>query len=302
MRCKKPRVSWKFKMTILTQKSERRIPLKVIERRQVMNQRNHLRSRGIAVYVGDSGILELGRREEEYYAHMDGRVVFLGFMSQLLKKRGPIVWVDIGCGLSLALRQGKMILDWGGLDYTRLRTYGVDARSLNRSEMESAVEGAMGGEYCVEREVLSKKYRPTLIKADAHYVKFPEKADLVTGVQVLQYCEDPLKVFANVMRQTNIGGLVSLCNFFGVMHREDDERLFMEKTLPQQFYDMQKERNLGFKFVGAEHPVELSRRLFVRKTHDVYRGKEVDFTCGLRLKERTKGKNICYSHYYVPRS
>lgn len=135
------------------------------------------------------------------------------FLESCVRRKGYAVWVDMGSGNCMALREGKMYIESLGYDPKVLSTYGYDALPISESEQEIRVAmGSMPLEF--PPDVLKPKYAPKFCQADIATVKFPEKPDIVTSVEVLGYTEDPLGIFANAARQSPVGTIFCITDIF----------------------------------------------------------------------------------------
>ncbi len=129
-----------------------------------------------------------------------GEEKFNGLLDNLIRKRGKAVWVDLGCGHAVALKEGKQYFRNRNVPLRKLRTYGYDAippAILRTTE-------AMDWKYA--------KYAPKIIQADIENVVFEEQPDLITAVCSLFWTRDPLQVFANAARQAKKGAVLCFNN------------------------------------------------------------------------------------------
>jgi hypothetical protein len=156
--------------------------------------------------VDDYGF-ELGLGRER----MHGRLPMMDFVDAAIATRGECVWADFGSGNNVALRQAKLRLAQAGKDPDRLRTYGVDVLPVSASEIQAHINGRPD-EY--EAELLEERWAAH-VQADATTVELPEPADIVTGVQLLQWTADPVEIMRNALRQLRSGGTIGM----GAMNR-----------------------------------------------------------------------------------
>lgn len=125
-------------------------------------------------------------------------------LERRLAQQESVVWVDLGCGNTVALTDAKIYLESKGIDPSRLKTYGFDALPIDEEEIERHIRD-FPEEY--SPLLLEQHYRPVFQQEDISMVSFPEKADIVTVNEVLFWTEDPLKIIANALAQAKIDAL-----------------------------------------------------------------------------------------------
>ena len=59
-----------------------------------------------------------------------------------------------------------------------------------------------------EPDIANPTFSPHFIQGDAATLLFPEQPDFVSGVQLLQYVDDPVAVIRNVVEQVERGGYI----------------------------------------------------------------------------------------------
>jgi SAM-dependent methyltransferase len=129
----------------------------------------------------------------------------LKMIKDIIVRKGSCVWVDLGCGNGIALRQAKIMLEKDGIDPDLLRTYGVDVLPSDLQEIEQDIHDQPD---IFSKELTGAKYSPMMIQADATQVDLKEKADLITAVEVTQWVKDPLELLRNAIFQLNEGGII----------------------------------------------------------------------------------------------
>ncbi len=165
--------------------------------RKLQKERDFERSRTLADYNSSLGFYDLYSDNLYYGTDGLGKIIL-----DQLDKKPEVVWVDLGCGNGVALREGKMLLEGKGLDPVRLRTYGVDVLPFSEEEMQHYIR-KFPEEY--SDSMMKPQYAPVFIQDDIHTVSFSEKPDLITASYVLAWTDDPVKILANALTQANSG-------------------------------------------------------------------------------------------------
>jgi SAM-dependent methyltransferase len=122
-------------------------------------------------------------------------------------KERSVVWVDVGPGYQVALRQGKR-------DFPGLVTYGVDVVNWGE-ELKANPERAKTYEKDLrkylelgEENIFDDKYRPEMILQPMEEARLPEPADLITALSSLSFADDPLQSLANLYNQLKPEGVL----------------------------------------------------------------------------------------------
>lgn len=187
--------------------------LKRLRDEQAEFQTNTVRSRTLSTYSRDF--------------HMNNKWLN-DFIVNLIIYNSKSVYVDLGCGNTIALRQARFLAANLRQD-RRLTTYGVDILPADLHKVKIEIERISN--LGISKQVLKKKYDPVLIIDNIDSVKFPELADLVTISSALLWTKDPLRAFANAAAQTRVGGV--LCaNALDVIRATGEKPPLIKNTLP----------------------------------------------------------------------
>lgn len=114
----------------------------------------------------------------------------------------PVRWCDMAMGSGVAMRQASRLLE---LDGTRVERTGVDLEDVGLSGLDRVLKRAL------DKEVpgtSSRAAAPHFVAGDMTNVRLPEKQDLITSVEGIQYLADPLRAFANWHNQLEDDGLL----------------------------------------------------------------------------------------------
>ncbi len=226
------------------------------------------RSRTLRLYVLETGISALSKVQVERDSENDFRYspgdAFLKFIQPFLDRAKTIVWVDLGGGNGIAQREAKATLDRAGINPSRLKTYCIDVQSMNLNS--TGLHERISEAQFSEEIILAKKYEPIFIIGDAQYVEFPEKADLVTGVHLLQHLDNPLRSLTNSLSQAKVGGIVSLGCSEGVKYYENPTASYATSTLKKELCKTGSLANFGFEFIDT--PYDMHARWLIRKARD----------------------------------
>ena len=208
-----------------------------------------------------------------------------------------LVWVDLGCGNEIALRQAKVFLERDGINPDRLKTYGVDLYP-NDAGFGRDITPMMNlspKEY--SRNFLDDTYAPVRLCGDITTVVFPEAPNLITAVQVLQWNKDPLTVFTNAVNQLELGGIIGLHNT-GKIYFTDDNQTHIEKSIPPETYPLLFEelfnyssRVNGLVQFGYDDGVSIMLR----------KGEDSKFVHNHQLIARSINPSKAFSHLYAPK-
>ncbi|HII16091.1 MAG TPA: methyltransferase domain-containing protein [Nanoarchaeota archaeon] len=204
-------------------------------------------------------------------------------LETIITKQGHAVWADLGCGAGIALRQGKQYLKQRGMNPENLRTYGYEAAPIPDRKIAAELP-----KRSIDSDVLDKRYEPKIIQADAAAAAFEEPPDLITGIYLLFWTKDPLKVFANAARQLKTTGVVCLNNFSSL-------KTPFHVSVLEYIEATHNNRLPGFKRLTE---CSSSNTLLATKVSG-----QDDFTYGLRLASRTQqGPGFGFDYVYVPTS
>lgn len=224
----------------------------------------------VAENTGDNSWRELGILKilEDYY-----------------RQKGHVVWADLGAGNLVALRGGKRHFKYAGWDPKALRAYGYDALPVDEIKVRylKIIRPSR-----IPRDILDEEYRPIFSQEDISTVKFREKPDLITCIEILQYTEDPLKIFANAARQAPIGAILCFNALSSLLYTNDPSgdtyttRLFRKIT--DQFDGVP-----GFKMYYLDRDYD---NFILEKTEEIG-----DFSFGFRFVNRTTSKKLGQSKY-----
>jgi hypothetical protein len=117
----------------------------------------------------------------------------------LLRER-PIVWVEMGGGRALAMRQIARLPEMRRkVLMFNIDLFDYDLKELSKEEIESGIK------YPGLFDSITK---PTLIKADSETVKLPKKVDIITSIESIQYLNNPLAAICNWYNQLTDHGLL----------------------------------------------------------------------------------------------
>ncbi len=156
----------------------------------------------------------------DYYAHRKGRVV----------------WVDLGCGNGIALRQAKKWFT-GAYGAERLSAIGYDILPFDSFEYKYRTQDnkkGHSGNYYYFKDDLDPKYEPQIFTEDITTASFPETPDIITCFQVLQWTTNPLEIFANAASQMGSGSVFNvfgLDNIFYENDRYSDQRDYLFRKI-----------------------------------------------------------------------
>lgn len=121
----------------------------------------------------------------------------------------PLHWADFGGGCGVALSQYRCVIDPDASVITtnvNLEAHDADAELSMLAEMYGAYDH---GRLEKTRKLFSDTYAPIFLQADMETVTLPEKADLITSVQSVQYA-DSLRTVVNMYRNLASGGIMAV--------------------------------------------------------------------------------------------
>jgi hypothetical protein len=112
-----------------------------------------------------------------------------------------INWVDMGGGRAIPMRQISSMPDIGAkVKMTNVDLFDFGLDGLKANELEYLEKQTPG--------MTSESASPTLIIDDVERVVLPEKADLITSIEAVQYLNNPLAAIANWYNQLTDNGLL----------------------------------------------------------------------------------------------
>lgn len=118
----------------------------------------------------------------------------------LLRDR-PINWVDMGGGRGLAMRQiGKSTETGKKVNMINVDLFDYDLQELHATEKEYLERKYPG--------IFNHENKPELIKTNSEVVNLPQKADLITSIESIQYLNNPLAAICNWYNQLTDHGLL----------------------------------------------------------------------------------------------
>lgn len=169
------------------------------------NRSRHLAKYSWAFTSGpfNSGIFP--RHFPDKWAKLDEKGIYFLF-EKFMRKNGRVVWVDLGCGNQIAQRQAKKHFKEKGYGLDNLVAIGYDALPFDKFEYDYRKNDKGDG---YSDEDIDPEFQPTFIQADIKDVKFHEAPDIVTCLQVLQWAQYPLEVFANAASQVEKGAFMN---------------------------------------------------------------------------------------------
>ena len=156
----------------------------------------------------------------------------LEIMQEVIERSSRAVWVDVGPGYGLALRQGKKILGDG------LVTYGVDPIDWLEEPHEKKEEEVQKYKALLGDDIFGEAFSFTRIPQLMEHASLPEEADIVTISRTLPYSSNPLKTIENFYNQLRAGGvLIVIGSFFMVFSDGKDIKRMMVDSLKSQGID-----------------------------------------------------------------
>jgi hypothetical protein len=173
------------------------------------------RNRTLQEYSTILGVRRLAGKEQDPTWATEGLIKLL---EDTIRNNGSAVWVDLGCGNGVALRQAKVALKEKGVDISKLRTIGIDLLPVDTNDLRSHIETYPN---LYQDGLDSDEYAPEFIQGDMSSVRFPEEADIVTGVETLQWTNDPLAVIGNANKQLKINGVIGLNRTNNILYTDN---------------------------------------------------------------------------------
>lgn len=220
--------------------------------------------------------------------------VLYGMKRSYLESNDELVWVDLGCGNEIAQRQAKFFLKKDGIEPDRLIAYGVDLYPIDYGMDIDVLKYKYPSEF---PEVLGDVYAPIRVCEDITNVTFPEAPNLITGIEALQWTEDPLAVFTNAVNQLDLGGFIGLHNIVKI-YFTDDNKTVIDRRIPREIDD-----NL-FEYLFLDSIINGSVKIHFDGINDMaIRMQKTDdskFDHNLKLIARTLGHKA-FKHVYAPR-
>lgn len=113
-----------------------------------------------------------------------------------------VSWVDMGGGRGLAMRQIALTAKNQNLATTVVDLFDYGLNDLKPAEIERLERHCPG--------ITTLSTAPNIILADVETVALPEKADIITSVEVIQYLNNPLASLANWYNQLADFGIMMI--------------------------------------------------------------------------------------------
>lgn len=241
------------------------------------------RSRTIDEYSSELNFYEIARKTKE----KDWSILGLKkLIRKKIERKGYCVWVDLGCGNTVALRQGKMYLESVGIDPSKLRTYGIDVLPIDNDALEWHMKMFPKEYSAFLRDEL---YRPKFKTDDIETAKFTESADIVTGIEVLFWMQDPLKAVLNAYNQMNVNGILGFNRTSRIFYNDDGNTIVYRCNL----FDCRSPLYQEIKKHCAIVDNSYNYTLFVQKKD------EIKLETNIRLVNRSEGSAQGFSHMYT---
>lgn len=130
----------------------------------------------------------------------DQRPSLKGILESVRAANGGLVhWADMGGGRALPMRQVAADPELGpNVMMTNVDLFDIGLHDLNARDLERLERLAPG--------MTAESAAPTTVIADAEKVILPQKANVTTSVETIQYFVDPLRAIANWYNQTADNG------------------------------------------------------------------------------------------------
>ena len=156
--------------------------------------------------------------EEEYS--------LLKIIQKYIDQSSRAVWVDVGPGYGLALREGKKLFG------DKLVTYGVDpidwAEEIGSEDIQKYK--AMLGD-----DIFDEEYSYARVPQVMELASLPEEADIITFSRFLMYSNNPLKTIERFYNQLRVGGvLIVMESFFAASSEGADIKKLVIDSLRDQ--------------------------------------------------------------------
>jgi hypothetical protein len=177
----------------------------------------HPRSRRLVEYSAEfmsPGDHDHCCRPIDGWEDLEKRGIFAAF-DHFLERKERVVWVDLGCGNAIALRQAKKYFEQTRRGIANLTAIGYDVLPVDMDEYLRYAR-AMPKRY--DPSDWDGKYAPEIRNEDIHHAVFPEPPDIVTCIQVLQYSQTPLQIFSNAAKQLREGAVLLIPNMNVIRH------------------------------------------------------------------------------------
>jgi hypothetical protein len=209
-------------------------------------------------------------------------------LEDYIKQKGSVVWADLGCGNGIALRQGKIYLESIGIDPSKLHAYGYDALPPNRDEIKRQI---MLYPKDYNYQLLLKRNEPIIKQMDIATVKFEEKPDIITAFDVLFWTKNPLKIFANAIKQSNLGATICL-----------NRTEFMMRVYNPK--DNHPEINIFEKICSNSSTSTGISAQYVSRQYAILKkiSENQDFTFGYKLHHRSQRHPQAFCYFYSPKN
>jgi anti-sigma regulatory factor (Ser/Thr protein kinase)/SAM-dependent methyltransferase len=161
-------------------------------KQDALSYETHLKSSFAGIKAADNDTMNRALKDEHPLVYL---------MKQMARPSGKAVWVDVGPGYGIALRQGKALLG------EKLVTYGVDPVDwdgyLKRdAELQNEVKARFGPDIFMSINDFQR------IDQRMESVILPEAADLITAYRSIQYSQNPLGTIRNLYNQLRPGGFL----------------------------------------------------------------------------------------------
>lgn len=157
---------------------------------------------------------------------LDERGIFHLF-DYFLSKNGRVVWIDLGCGNGVALRQAKKHFKESGLGMERLIAIGYDLLPVDMFEYQYRRRESPKN---YSDDDFNQEFEPTMLQENIRDAIFPETPDIVTCLQVLQWTEHPLEILANAAPQVPEGAFMNFSGLSRSVCHSDCGVLFHSST------------------------------------------------------------------------
>lgn len=129
------------------------------------------------------------------------------------RQKEPVHWADFGGGFGVAQREYRFAID----STASVRTTNVDILTHDTVVELAAIRKKYGSDtpkYQKLQKLLvgkhASRYAPEFLRANMETVTLPEKADLITSLESIQYVLDPLRAITNMYENLKPGGIMAI--------------------------------------------------------------------------------------------
>lgn len=157
---------------------------------------------------------------------------FFNYIKTTIERNGEYIWVDKGGGVGVAGRQAKILLERAGIQPEKLKNYVVDPIGFSEADLrydltqrnnsvDINIQTELANQNITIEQLLDEKYAPIEINTFAETFQAPEQSHLVTGIYLLRWAQDPLKIIENSVNDAKEGSIIAFNDMDNILLNEE---------------------------------------------------------------------------------